>query len=159
MNNQILDFFTLHRQIFGTCPNPECGSIFRLSDCHVYLRRRPLADWMDALNREEERLGRLEEKLAAREREVREKAREAGRRPRPAELFEVPGDPGMPVPRRQDREAAADEEPDRPVHAGDDGVAVPDRQAAPGAEIVLEVDDQEGGLPRHVRPREPARPH
>lgn len=80
MKNQILDFFTLHRQIFGICPDPDCGSIFRLSDCHVYLKKRPVADWMDALAREEERLARLEEKLEEREQEIREKAREAGRR-------------------------------------------------------------------------------
>jgi predicted Holliday junction resolvase-like endonuclease len=75
----MIDFFSLHRQIFAQCPNPECGGIFRLSDTSVYLRRRPADDWMDELDREEARLARLEEKLEEREREIRERAREAGR--------------------------------------------------------------------------------
>jgi len=76
--NQIINFFSLHRQIFGTCP--RCGNIFRLSDTQVYLRERPVKDWMDALAYEEDRLTKLEEKLAGREEALRERARAEGRK-------------------------------------------------------------------------------
>jgi len=75
----IVDFFSLNRQIFGTCPHPDCGEIFRLSDCRVYLGKKPASDWMDALEREDNRLARLEAKLREKEEAVREKAREKGR--------------------------------------------------------------------------------
>ncbi len=77
--SQIVDFFSLHRQIFGTCPSAGCGAIFRLSDCRVYLRKKPASDWMDDLNRMDARLASLEEKLQEKEAAMREKAREKGR--------------------------------------------------------------------------------
>lgn len=76
--SQIVDFFTLHRQIFGVCPH--CGDIFRLSDCHIFLKKRPLRDWMDEIVLMEERLAKAEERLEAEREEMAEKAREAGRR-------------------------------------------------------------------------------
>jgi predicted Holliday junction resolvase-like endonuclease len=78
--SQIVDFFSLHRQIFGVCPHPDCGVIFRLSDCHIYLKKKPPRDWMDALDRMDARLASLEEKLQEKEGEMREEAREKGRR-------------------------------------------------------------------------------
>lgn len=78
--NQIVDFFSLHRQIFGTCPNQDCGELFRLSDCQIYLRKKPIANWMDELDRMDLRLAQLEEKLQEKVEEMREEAREKGRR-------------------------------------------------------------------------------
>lgn len=78
MNREIVDFFTLHRRIFGLCPN--CNSLFRLSDCQVYLRRRPETDWMSGYDRANARLADLEEKLAQKEEILREEAREEGRK-------------------------------------------------------------------------------
>jgi predicted Holliday junction resolvase-like endonuclease len=80
MNSTLVDFFALHREIFGVCPNEGCGAIFRLSDSNVYLKTKPEADWMDALDREDKRLERLEQKLSEREEEIRERARELGRK-------------------------------------------------------------------------------
>ena len=77
--SQIVNFFSLHRQIFGTCPSTDCGTIFRLSDCRVYLRKKPVKDWMDALDQMDARLASLEEKLQEEEEAMREKAREKGR--------------------------------------------------------------------------------
>lgn len=77
---RIVDFFALHRQIFGVCPHPDCGEIFRLSDCHIYLRKRPASDWMDALDRMDARLTNHEVKLQEKVNEMREGAREKGRR-------------------------------------------------------------------------------
>ena len=57
MNREIVDFFTLHRRIFGLCPN--CNSLFRLSDCQVHLRRRPETDWMSDYDRANARLADL----------------------------------------------------------------------------------------------------
>ncbi len=73
----ILKFFALHRQIFGICP--RCGDFFRLSDCSIFLKRRPSLDWMDKINLKYERLDKVEEKLQEKEEELREKAREKGR--------------------------------------------------------------------------------
>lgn len=78
MNNEILKFFRLQRQIFGICPNS--GQFFRLSDCNIYSRRRPAADWMDNLDAQELKLDKYEEKTAEMESELREEARERGRK-------------------------------------------------------------------------------
>jgi predicted Holliday junction resolvase-like endonuclease len=78
--SQIADFFSLHRQIFGVCPHPDCGNIFRLSDCDIYLRKKPASDWMDALDQMDEHLASLEERLQEKVADMREKARENGRR-------------------------------------------------------------------------------
>jgi hypothetical protein len=37
-NNQLLKFFQLQRQIFGVCPHT--GNVFRLSDCHIYVKEK-----------------------------------------------------------------------------------------------------------------------
>ena len=79
-SSQIVAFFSLHRQIFGTCPRPGCGEVFRLSDCHPYLRKRPVNDWLDALEQMDERLATLEEKLEDKAEEIRTEARKRGRR-------------------------------------------------------------------------------
>jgi predicted Holliday junction resolvase-like endonuclease len=78
MKSDILKLFTVHRQLFGVCPT--CNDLFRLSDCKIYLKRKPVSDWMDELDLKSERLGRLSGKLDEKEEELREKAREKGRR-------------------------------------------------------------------------------
>ena len=78
MSNEILKFFRMQRQIFGICPNS--GQFFRLSDCNIYSRRRPSADWMDDLDAKYQKLSEYEEKTAEMESELREEARERGRR-------------------------------------------------------------------------------
>ena len=77
MKSDILKLFTLQRQLFGVCPN--CNDLFRLSDCKIYLKRKPVSDWMDELNLKSERLERLSGKLDEKEEELREMAREKGR--------------------------------------------------------------------------------
>jgi predicted Holliday junction resolvase-like endonuclease len=62
------------------CPHPDCGQIFRLSDCDIYLRKTPASDWMDVLDRMDAQLANLEERLQEKVDDVREKAREKGRR-------------------------------------------------------------------------------
>jgi predicted Holliday junction resolvase-like endonuclease len=78
MKSDILKLFTLQRQLFGVCP--ECNDLFRLSDCKIYLKRKPTSDWMDGLDLNSERLERLSEKLDEKEEELRESARKKGRR-------------------------------------------------------------------------------
>ncbi len=73
MRSDLLYYFTLQRGIFGVCPC--CGELFRLSDAQVFIRTRPVKDWMDRLNAEDERLGRLEERLEEQKEALREKAR------------------------------------------------------------------------------------
>lgn len=59
MKSDIVRFFGFQRQIFGVCP--KCQDFFRLSDCKIYIKKKPLADWMDKITLEEDRLDGLEE--------------------------------------------------------------------------------------------------
>jgi hypothetical protein len=76
MNNEILKFFQLERQIFGVCS--KCHSFFRLSDCKIFLKERKPLDWLDDLNKREGRIEKAQESLEAKQEELREKAREKG---------------------------------------------------------------------------------
>src|SRR5882762_8157415 len=78
MRNDILEFFSIQRNIFGICP--RSGQLFRLSDCKVYLKTRPRKDWMDEIDAETERLEMLEQRLLEKEDALRDKARDKGRR-------------------------------------------------------------------------------
>ena len=77
MKNDILDFFTTQRQIFGVCP--ACNEFFRLSDCKVFLKTKPARDWKDALDAEADRLEALADNLEEKKRHLQEFAREKGR--------------------------------------------------------------------------------
>jgi predicted Holliday junction resolvase-like endonuclease len=74
----LYDFFSIQRRIFGVCP--KSGQIFRLSDCRVYLKKKPTKDWMDRIEAEDDRLLKSEERLDEKEESLREKAREKGRK-------------------------------------------------------------------------------
>jgi predicted Holliday junction resolvase-like endonuclease len=78
MKSEILKFFNLQRQIFGICPH--CNDFFRLSDCNIYLKRKPVPDWLDKIGKEMERLTKLEEKLEQKKEELQERARDKGRK-------------------------------------------------------------------------------
>ena len=78
MQSDMVKFFALQRQVFGICPC--CGEFLRLSDCTVFLKRRPVTDWMDELAKKQDRVDRGFEKLGEKEEELREVAREKGRR-------------------------------------------------------------------------------
>jgi predicted Holliday junction resolvase-like endonuclease len=75
MGVDLIQFFTVQRSIFGSCP--VCREFFRLSDLRLVHRRR--SDWMHELEVEESRLDDAEERLAVAERSLREAARKAGR--------------------------------------------------------------------------------
>lgn len=77
MISEIVDFFTLQRQIFGICP--KCNTLFRLSDCKIFSAKKPSPDWMDKIDLENQRLDEIEQGIAEKEQEVREKEREKGR--------------------------------------------------------------------------------
>ena len=78
MNSELIKFFSVQRQIFGVCSC--CGNIFRLSDAKVYLKEKPKPDWMDKIQKSEERLDTQEEKINDEETATREVAREKGRK-------------------------------------------------------------------------------
>lgn len=78
MKNDILEFFQLERQIFGVCP--KCDSFFRLSDCQIFLKEKRTLDWLDELQKREEKIERAEERLEGKKQELQEKAREKGRK-------------------------------------------------------------------------------
>lgn len=76
-NNNLLKFFQLQRQIFGVCPHS--GNVFRLSDCQIYVKKKPQPDWLQQIEASQRRINNIEERLDDRESEIREKARIAGR--------------------------------------------------------------------------------
>jgi predicted Holliday junction resolvase-like endonuclease len=76
-NNQLLKFFQLQRQIFGVCPHT--GNVFRLSDCHIYVKKKPEPDWLQQIEAAQQKISIAEEKLDEKEETIREKARIAGR--------------------------------------------------------------------------------
>jgi predicted Holliday junction resolvase-like endonuclease len=71
-------YLTVQHGIFGVCP--KCMDFFRLSDCKVFSKKKPVSDWMDAIEKESERLAEFEQKISEMEDELREKAREKGRK-------------------------------------------------------------------------------
>jgi predicted Holliday junction resolvase-like endonuclease len=77
MSSEITDFFALQRKIFGVCP--KCNNLFRLSDCKIFSDKKPLPDWMDKIDLENQRLDEIEQEISEKEQEVREKEREKGR--------------------------------------------------------------------------------
>src|SRR4030042_4111717 len=78
MKSDVVKFFNLQRQIFGICP--KCQDFFRLSDCKIYIKKKPVADWMDKITLEEDRLDDAEEKLEEKKKDLQKKAQEKGRK-------------------------------------------------------------------------------
>jgi predicted Holliday junction resolvase-like endonuclease len=78
MKSDIVKLFSLQRQIFGVCP--KCNDCFRLSDCRIFLKKKPVLDWMDKIDLEYRKLENLEKKLEEKEEKIREEARKKGRR-------------------------------------------------------------------------------
>lgn len=76
-NNQLLKFFQLQRQIFGICPHT--GNVFRLSECHIYVKKKPEPDWLQQIEAAQIEISNAEEKLDEKEETIREKARIVGR--------------------------------------------------------------------------------
>lgn len=76
--NNLLKFFQLQRQIFGVCPNT--GNVFRLSECHIYVKKKPQPDWMQKIDAAKVRLLAASGELDEKEDRIREQAREAGRK-------------------------------------------------------------------------------
>jgi len=79
MQQQVIEFYSSLRQIFGVCP--ECEEIFRMSDCKLYQKKRPPGiDWKEKVDGEIARLDLLQEKLQEKINLAKEAAREAGRK-------------------------------------------------------------------------------
>ena len=77
MQKEVLEFYSSLRHIFGVCPC--CGEIFRLSDCKLYQKKKPEADWKEELDKEILRLDNLEEKILEKIEATKETARTVGR--------------------------------------------------------------------------------
>lgn len=77
-NNQLIKYFSLQRQIFGICPNSK--QIFRLSDCNIYLKKKPEPDWLKQIESAQNRIDLASARLDEKEYEIREKAKEKGRK-------------------------------------------------------------------------------
>ena len=77
MNSDLMRLLSLQNQIFGICP--KSGRFFRLSEARLFIRKKPVPDWMDELDRKGRLLDKAEDRLDSRENEIREKARQKGR--------------------------------------------------------------------------------
>lgn len=77
-NNQLIKYFSLQRQIFGICPNTK--EIFRLSDCNIYLKKKPEPDWLQKIESAQNKIESASARLDEKEYEIREKAKEKGRK-------------------------------------------------------------------------------
>ena len=53
MENEVIKFFQIERQIFGICS--DCGEIFRLSDCKIFMRKKGANDWFNQLFQKNQR--------------------------------------------------------------------------------------------------------
>jgi len=78
MPKEIIEFYSSLRQIYGVCPS--CEEIFRVSDCSLYQKQKPIADWKDKIDKEIDRLDLLEEKINDKINQAKEAARESGRK-------------------------------------------------------------------------------
>lgn len=78
MSNDIVNFFEVERKIFGICP--KCNDFFRLSECKIFLKGEKTKDWLDGLNKEQERIDRAFDKLEEKRGSIMERAREKGRK-------------------------------------------------------------------------------
>lgn len=56
--NELINFFSIQRQIFGQCPHSK--QLFRLSDCNIYLKGKRHLDWKDRIDRANEKLSEQE---------------------------------------------------------------------------------------------------
>ncbi len=75
---ELITFFQIQNQIFGTCPNT--GNVFRLSACHLYTKNRPKPDWLKKIETKQNQIEKIFEKLNERENIIREKSRDIGRK-------------------------------------------------------------------------------
>ena len=78
MRADMIKFFAVQRQIFGVCTC--CGELFRLSDANMYMKKKPMPDWMDKLDQAERRVDLQEAKLQEQKKEIQNKAGEKGRK-------------------------------------------------------------------------------
>lgn len=78
MENEIINFYSSLRQIFGVCNS--CDEIFRISDCKIFQKSKTQLDWKESLDKEITRLDNLEEKLLEKIEEAKIIARVSGRK-------------------------------------------------------------------------------
>ncbi len=76
MKSELIKFFAIQRQIFGVCTC--CGEIFRLSDANIYIKKKPVPDWMDKFEKSDARLDKFEEKINSEEDETKKIAQKKG---------------------------------------------------------------------------------
>lgn len=77
MDNDIIQSFQLMRQTFGVCP--DCGDLFRLSDCNIFLKGKRSPDWLDNLEKKEKQILEARQKLILAKHDIAEQARGKGR--------------------------------------------------------------------------------
>ncbi|HWB90747.1 MAG TPA: Holliday junction resolvase-like protein [Puia sp.] len=78
MHKEIISFYSTLRELFVFCP--ACETPHRLSDCKLFQKSKPEADWKEKLDKDLERLGRIEELLEEKIEVAREAARLVGRK-------------------------------------------------------------------------------
>ena len=76
MKSDVVKFFNLQHQMFGICP--KCQDFFRLSDCKIFIKKKPVADWMDKITLEEDRIEEAEEKLEEKKKTCKRRLKKKG---------------------------------------------------------------------------------
>jgi predicted Holliday junction resolvase-like endonuclease len=78
MQREIFEFYSALRDIFVFCP--ACGQPHRLSDCKLFQKTKPVADWKDKLDRDLALLERAETTLLEKIELAKEASRHLGRK-------------------------------------------------------------------------------
>jgi len=78
MQKEIFEFYDVLRQLFIFCP--ACGTPHRLSDCKLFQKTKPAADWKDKLDKDLEQLERAEVMLLEKIELAKEASRLTGRK-------------------------------------------------------------------------------
>lgn len=78
MSDSMIRFFDVQRRIFGICP--KCNNFFRLSDSKIFLKKKPVLDWMDEIELEGQKLDTREQEILEKKKELQKEASEKGRR-------------------------------------------------------------------------------
>lgn len=74
----MLGFFAIQREVFGVCP--QCNEFFRLSDCRIYQKKRPVLDWLEKLDLDQKNIDKEYEELEEMKEEIQERGRQEGRK-------------------------------------------------------------------------------
>ena len=75
---KLLKYFIFQRQIFGICPHTT--TFFRLSEAHIYQKKKPESDWYQKIDNFKMFLQKKADRIDEQEDSIREKSKVEGRK-------------------------------------------------------------------------------